>query len=966
MQDILKVAKFDASVQTPSGVQQFSATDTAGGFIVNREYKESFDKFKSGCTCGDSYIWRALSAVADETGRVLYDNIKNYIDYVTNVDLCKVQSLRSMAKMFGIEYGIFERLDLLPLEILELINIFSIDKKYLLYGDKILPEYRQLLQNENVIVNDEGDSGGYSPDQPSAVISDQVLDYDDIHGGRYYEFVRESFKHVLSADFLSMPYEKGGEPIYRIKGEYGIYDDIKARRDKYTQPYRQDSTEDVRRRYKMLHGVPLAFDESAALDRIEAGLESDDAYTGAEAELIRMEREQRRSAPPSCKDKKISRYAYYKKQRVLEYANFVANKYFSDKVTVALSEYKVDPKYFQVIFRDWTSSGEFQPLSSDENSPGATYGKAVGVISMDQSENYQLNPDMIDYVAQALTDTAFYISRIREKIKLQTRKNYMKGTYDLILYVVNEFLVDYARLNPMFRSDEKLSGYSVGQLLKPLWKELSSHDVNNLTAIEYFDETEYYNIKSESDSGEHKFRYSPATVNSRFWRDPGGESLMEQDGIDRDFDLKSITSFYMDTLGIRDNYISDENSLCAFLDAVYSLGAMDSFIHTVSADPDGTANRHEMFGARVQKYGEYSDSLYDEYLAVKRAWETFTSYLSGDEYEYQVSDCVSAQVLSAAEHIKQIILDRELSSVSAVYDAYIDQVDKLSTQIDVGVEAYNNLVSGEYAFYFQKQDSYKYCFDDFGVYKHRWYTNSDFDSGLEYWYDMIQSVYEYASGSDDDGNSYITNWPIRDTVEYFRGEFSRLSGWYIDMTTGQAVSEIGIDLTHNWSTEYGFVDISAVSLEDELKYGYDFMTKQLADRKQLLMDMINDIKQRAVGLQTLGQSIKGQLASVLASYNDNREDNKLGDSVIYCVSLNTAHDSDTPGRPCHRTKDQPKREDDDIDLVIKEPDPVGGTVYYYYTKKNPSGEYTGNYRMLPESIDPYSSSDKVLDRCDSI
>lgn len=43
------------------------------------------------------------------------------------------------------------------------------------------------------------------------------------------------------------------------------------------------------------------------------------------------------------------------------------------------------------------------------------------------------------------------------------------------------------------------------------------------------------------------------------------------------------------------------------------------------------------------------------------------------------------------------------------------------------------------------------------------------------------------------------------------------------------------------------MDINAPSLEDELKYGYDFMNKQLADRKQLLMDMINDIKSRAIG-----------------------------------------------------------------------------------------------------------------------
>ena len=90
MSDILNIAKFDAGIQTSSGLKQFSATDAAGELIINREYKESFDKFKSGCTCGDSYIWRVLSAVADQTGLILYDNVKNYIDYVTDIDVCKV------------------------------------------------------------------------------------------------------------------------------------------------------------------------------------------------------------------------------------------------------------------------------------------------------------------------------------------------------------------------------------------------------------------------------------------------------------------------------------------------------------------------------------------------------------------------------------------------------------------------------------------------------------------------------------------------------------------------------------------------------------------------------------------------------------------------------------------------------------------------------------------------------------
>ena len=90
MSDILDIAKFDAGVRTAEGRKQFSFVETAGSLIGNREYKESFDRFADGCSCQEQYLWRALSAVGDSTGKVLYENVKNYIDYVTNVDLCKV------------------------------------------------------------------------------------------------------------------------------------------------------------------------------------------------------------------------------------------------------------------------------------------------------------------------------------------------------------------------------------------------------------------------------------------------------------------------------------------------------------------------------------------------------------------------------------------------------------------------------------------------------------------------------------------------------------------------------------------------------------------------------------------------------------------------------------------------------------------------------------------------------------
>lgn len=365
--------------------------------------------------------------------------------------MCKVQSLRSMIKMYGLEYKVFDRLDLLPAEILDLVNIFSINKRYAIYGSKVLSQYRETLSAAGAITDFYRNVNAYADEIPSARIVSSVMDYKYPIGGKYYDFVKDSFGEVLSG-FLMLPYEKGGEPIYRQRGEYGIYDDpnyIDKKRQKYTDavskpdPFDLENSIDTpygRRQFKILNGISLQFDESAALDRIDAGTDSESKYVGAEAELIQIERNYRARQIPG--GGKTSRYAFYKKQRVMEYANFVVNKYYSDHQYSRLNVYNCDKEYFQLSYISSESGEDAQQI----------YEKGQRLIDIGaNSEDLELNGEIISDVAKSLADTALYISDLRDRIKLQTRKNYMKGTYNLMLYVINEFLVDYARTNPMFR-----------------------------------------------------------------------------------------------------------------------------------------------------------------------------------------------------------------------------------------------------------------------------------------------------------------------------------------------------------------------------------------------------------------------------------------------------------------------------------------------------------------------------------
>jgi len=56
-----------------------------------------------------------------------------------------------------------------------------------------------------------------------------------------------------------------------------------------------------------------------------------------------------------------------------------------------------------------------------------------------------LDSGVIKKVARSLGVATTYVNKLREKLRLQIRKNYMKGTQNLLLYVINEYLIDYSR-----------------------------------------------------------------------------------------------------------------------------------------------------------------------------------------------------------------------------------------------------------------------------------------------------------------------------------------------------------------------------------------------------------------------------------------------------------------------------------------------------------------------------------------
>lgn len=119
----------------------FSFVDALGSFINNMKFKDGFDQLSRGKKSKDSYIWHALSCIGEEYGNVIYENVINYLDNASNVDLCKIKALQSMMNVVGVKYDVLDAFSHIPVEIANLMDLFSVNNKYLLDSKTFKQEF---------------------------------------------------------------------------------------------------------------------------------------------------------------------------------------------------------------------------------------------------------------------------------------------------------------------------------------------------------------------------------------------------------------------------------------------------------------------------------------------------------------------------------------------------------------------------------------------------------------------------------------------------------------------------------------------------------------------------------------------------------------------------------------------------------------------------------------------------------
>lgn len=188
----------------------FSAVDKLGSFVGNRKFSEGFRQMKNGENSREAYVWNVLSAIGDDIGNVVYSNVASYIDFVSNIDLCKVRALRSMLKQIGIDYRTFDQLNDLPIEIQNLMDILSVNRRYINDSKVVREELVRALHESGAVtdVSTRIQSARNEIDKLNTKLGsdeNKVVDSEVFDEEKYKSFISDSYRSLISC-FLDLEY----------------------------------------------------------------------------------------------------------------------------------------------------------------------------------------------------------------------------------------------------------------------------------------------------------------------------------------------------------------------------------------------------------------------------------------------------------------------------------------------------------------------------------------------------------------------------------------------------------------------------------------------------------------------------------------------------------------------------------------------------------------------------------------
>ena len=820
-------------------VNDYSAVDTMGSLVGNREFGRGYCEFACGQTTSKSYIWQALSAASQSLGEEVYSNVLHYIDNISNVDVCKVKSLMSMLKLIDSNYLMLDKVQHYPIEVQKLIDILSINKRYLLDNTYIKQSFIDDMASSGAISNvlsvyDTScivDISALANGNISSSLTRYVYDktaFDKYLSSTFYNFMLDMLDMEIVPDdqmcafvqtlhLSSIPYLSGASyddmlsycKAYKQITVYDGYGPNAEYNDKYAQQ-------------KKMCNIDMSFDVAAEVDAIELGQTSIDEYYGDELSLVIEEINSRKTALNNISGLSVSnmmtRNAYYRKRKVIEYAKFIDSLVGSSPAISAYETYRYDPNYYLNPSCDMLQS---YSLSFD----GAS---VVGIVSADVAK-----------AARNLVAIVNYIAKIRQVIRQQVRKVFMKGTNNLLEYAVNEFIVDYAnQLTDVFDIED----------VSAIVSKLSAHRVADVKVQEYWDNTEYFNISTDTSNS---YAYNYNRVNSRYFddvfqRDANGKLVPREEGI---FTNDEINEFYLSTLGMKNTmqYLVSSNQQYGSAGLSSNFYDFLSVLFDVAANPSYYDIQNDVFGSKLSS-GVITHNIYDDLKAVKDISAVIMSAASTASYEFPSDKTIKQQRVELFDQFIGVMQGRYLSAVSATYDTYAPQAQSLSAQLASIESLLSTYLTQQYSAYFCKSLN-PYCYDEDGSYKYSYFVdNSSFGP-----YDLFVTKLGAASAwIQDNCFTYALSSVIDD-----------LSSTYLSVQ-----SDINA-LTSQVKASYkDYTDMQHIDLEKELQSIKDFIDQKISLRTQFLQSALDNFRNQATQLKSSYDQCVVSFQNVLASMPD--------------------------------------------------------------------------------------------------
>ena len=618
----------------------FSFIGTVASLANNREYKSGYLDLLEGKTNDKTYFWTALSAVGEEIGSVIYENVLNYVNNVANINTCRLRALTSIAKVLGVtEFAVLNQLDTIPEDVLKMMDVFSINRSYLLNINTFDTEFvRDVLTStldEETFFAAESTLSAMASDSGQTTdlsgLSSAFSLFAGVSDEKYKSYIEEVFFNLLSKKLFQTYGNVSSDFVYANLSSEGLLSgtndlfysrasDLNTNfvnnrywtRNLEESEFRNDYPQLVYR-YKKGLNVSPSFDQSKIVDDIEAGLDFLDRYQGGELSVLQLEINERAKEKFSkstgyASDRLDTRYSYYNEQEVRHYVKFVDDMYVlkqTDAVTATtideirssllnwtpyylkngVSAYFLDENFSNVsissnaelpgnINHQWeickntpSLSDSFPTLSS------FIYDYYGNVFSEEVQEDENLSvlseANIVRIVARILRDVCLAIVDIREKLKTQSQRNYMTGTKMLVEYILNEYLIN-TLINTYDTDREKTRSQSV-------YNGISRQEVG-AQIIEFIDTTEYFNIGLLSD----EIGYAKPGVNVPFFSelsDSGYSGTTTGKGLSP----VDVRNFYLQSLNISSNIISDDATYYDFMSAVYEVGLTKTFVGDAGA-----------------------------------------------------------------------------------------------------------------------------------------------------------------------------------------------------------------------------------------------------------------------------------------------------------------------------------------------------------------------------------------------